>query len=214
MILEFSIHDISSLSPIIPIIIGLIFWRHLKGNLTTIWIYCVLALSSDLIAYFQSAKGQSNIAIINVFVVIQTIIIGLYFVQQKGYGPKIRKGVFAVFIVSTFLTLLFLLIGYNDEKIQIEQLIITCISVMVFCFLYYWNLLQNQFHLMLWMEPGLYIVSGLLLYFVSTSIVFAAFYLFDENGTQNIWTIKLFAYILLNFLFGIGFIVAKKKMDG
>lgn len=208
--LPLTLYEISALSAIVPVIIGVSFLKQLDNALRVILFLSLISCMVDLYAIQLVEMGRYNVGLLNAFLPFQLIITLFYFVNLDSISPSIHKKIFYSFFFVSFLVVAFSVYMFSTEKFNSEILVFSTFGVLYFCFLYYYNLMKNEFDTPLWLSPHFFIVSGLFLYQSSLGALFISFRYFDPDVIPDLWVMKLVGYIFFNVLISYGMFVQRK----
>lgn len=194
---------ISSTVLLLPLIIAIYRNKYLTIEFRILFLYIIGAIIYEAFGnYWSIVLHKPNHFIINTFTVFECTMIGFMY-NQVFRGRKIKKltyatiGIYAVFSVIVF-----------TERLSFERYngmvsAISCLLVITWVFIYFYQLLQTLQVKKLSILPMFWISVSCLLYFSGTLFLFlyGEMILFNKNMDLylELWNI----YYVLSFIFRI-----------
>lgn len=210
MVNYITIHDISVLSTLIPVFTGVFKWRKLDTALRIICILAIISFFFDAIMIIIKTNQGNNLVYGHVYLVIQTALLCLFFIKIPGLEKRYKRWVLVFSVFSIFFSFFLGAVYHIDVKINQPLLVYSSIVAILLSFLYFYDLLLHGFHIPLWNLSTFYLVSGLLIYHVSSTAIFITFDYFELEVAEKLWQFQSAGYILYNLLVAFGFYIHKK----
>ena len=193
----------SNLSPLIPITIGIItFTRERNRTLLFAFLLILNSLLADWIAYYLAIRSISNYAVINIYFLIELVLLFLFYM-------KVLTSKIPVYL-CVFLLLYFI---YSYALSNINHYLASYISVHVvinilICLLFFFEFYRTESFTPIENQFQFWIVTGLLFYYSGS--LFTIILSHEILRSPLPWSFTHIANILKNLLFSIGFLIAFK----
>lgn len=198
---------------LVPLLIALFRYRRLPADGKLMFYYLLLETVVSTIATWLVFERSTNLPLFHFSTIIETLLLLYYFIlisRHTIYSPWLY-GMLIVFPLLALLNILFLqpLSAFNSYALSLKALlIIAC------CFLYWWyhELPAGKS----WSSsPQNWILSGLLLYFSSSFILFTFSNVIIAATSKNIslllWNIHATLTIFMYLLIAVGLTRYKKS---
>lgn len=205
-------NDISAFSAVLPTIAGSITWRFQSVALRLLVVLSAISLVTDLIGTVAIWWYGSNMTASNIYILLQSLVAGLIFINLKEFNPSLRSFLRITFWTLCLASLTLFLSGPIGDSINKWLLTTSSFFIMVFSFLYFYNLVRYELKVELWRIPSFYVVAGLMLYHVSNAALFLTIDSLQPEVISDLWQFKLTGYIALNVLFTVAFILEYKQV--
>jgi hypothetical protein len=207
-------NDISALSAVLPTLIGAYTWKRQSVALRMIVALSAVSLGVDLLGLLFIWVYGTNIALSNGFLVLQSVLTGLFFINLKEIVPYIRSIFRITFWVMCIVTVIFLISGPFWSGMNKWQLVVSSFFIILFSFLFFYNLVRFELMVPLWYNSSFFAVSGLMMYHASNTGLFLTVDYFQPEVVIKLWLFKLVGYIFLNMLFAIALVKEIKQISG
>jgi hypothetical protein len=198
------------LSILIPISVGILFYKYLKKPEKILFFYLFLSGVSNALLAYLAYSHINNLPVFHIYTILECCFILFYFAELFN-SSVISKWLFRVgtgFIFFSILNTVFFqnIFSFNSYSRSLEALL-----VIVIC-LYYFKLqldLEKQFS----EARGFWFVLGLFIYFSSSLTIFIISNIslsLDKHFLWIMWNIHASLVLMMYLLFAKGFIVCKK----
>jgi len=194
---------LSIFSACIPIIVGmLLFTKKVKKSIFIIIFLVSISFLSDLVSLYFAFNSQRNYWVINIYRVIEILLIGYFFYLNLG----VKKIV--LFITILFLLVfLYLLIFVNFNSFYGSTFAIHAIINIALCLMIFYEFYKNEQEIFIDKTPLFWLNIGFLAYFAGALFSFLlSNYLLTRypEFSKEAWKFHNIANILKNILFAIG----------
>lgn len=203
---------ISVLFSAFTFIVGLLWFKFLKGYLVPLLVLVSFSFATDVVNIVFAKSNINNLYIFHFFTIIEFILISLFY--SLFFRKQLKSGYFLLPIP------IFLIVAFIDYKINglnsmdhfstsIESILLSIYALFSFLFIMRKLLFEN-----LLSEPFFWINSGVLFYFSGNLLVFAFsnYFLATELSNHSaLWSIPQLLNIFYNILIIIGFWKARAK---
>jgi hypothetical protein len=194
---------------LIPIIIGVVYIKHLNTSMKFLLIYYIMVFIRDFISNLSAIYKINNHYLYNIFGFVEIVTVGLIY-YRVVYNVKIKKWIAILICISTFLgTFLWSSTEFSSGILTIADLCSMGISIL------YFNTIISELkiinilkHSLFWVSSGLIIqAAGTFFIFLFAKIVlsdkveYSVFYFY--------WQVRQVMYIIFCLFSTIGFWVSK-----
>lgn len=203
----------SSLSTLVPVIIGVLKSRSLNLKLKLLLLYLTITAIKEILCVPLAVEGKMNLHIYNIFLAFNSI--PLFLVYYYSFISKNFKGISIIFITiasgfSVF-NIIYLqgLYNFNTYSILLLNFFFSLLTL-----LYFYELLKGANEINLVKKPMFWISVALLIYSTGTFIIFSLYEIhdgFEKTISEGVWSINSFLYIFLNSLLSIAFLCQPKN---
>jgi hypothetical protein len=150
---------------LVPLIIGLYFKKHLKYNDKIILSLIILSGLTELANYlFALFIKKENIVIVNTYVILETILIGLFFFSVSK--SKYFRLIIALFTLCFIVFSIHHIIENNYGKLNYISLVVESISFSFFSIIIFHQILKYSIYSNIIDAPLFWYNSALLFYFI------------------------------------------------
>lgn len=193
---------------IVPIIIGLAFYKKLSKPLLFLWLYPLSYLITDIPIWYRALNKVNNYLFINIQEIIGAVILLIFF--NMVLEKLSRTG----FLISLLCLLVTAFLGFEEKITSTPIYVVNRIAFIFFCFMFFYQLLEKLNIKNLLYYPYFWIFSGILIYSCGTLFM----YLYPQvtvsfDIKQETWTffsnMKDIFKILLHMFLAIGFGVSR-----
>lgn len=210
----FIFNDISAISAAIPTLIGGITWKRQPIALQLLVVFTGISLGTDLVGSLLITIYGTNSALMNAYLAVQSVMVGLYFLNLREISQYNRLMVRITFWIMCIVTIILLFNGPFFEGFHKWHLVTSSLFIIFFCFFYFFNLVRYELMVPLWYKPSFFAVSGLMMYHASNTCLFLTVDFFHPEVVLELWYFKLVGYIFLNALFSVALIIELKDIPG
>lgn len=183
---------------IVPMVSGLLLVRRLKVIPRIILVFSVFTLCLELVSWHFSSLYQNNLFLYHIFTLVEFALIGriYYILLQPSKGNLVLKIITLFYIVSALLYFHQSIFTFNSFQRFLET------GLLLVLFYHYLFLLRDsKKHIYIEWHPYFVLTTGLMFYFIGTSMLF----LFSENliasDIKTYWIIHSVLNIFLNGIF-------------
>lgn len=201
------------LTTLLPLSLGITFFKQLGRSVQFIVILCFFTFLSDIINGTLALYGIPNSLGFRIYTAFQFSIISLFFLEL--YRNRNLRLAIITFLTVFVIILIVDLFALNLPSMVVEpfESTYTGIIIIVFSLIYFYKIF-NEMKIQKLEKNGLFwIVSGLLFYFSSTLVLFmlSNYVLNGEGIFWNFWLINIIANIILNIILTIGIWLSRVK---
>ena len=192
------------LSGFIPIIFGLIFFKPLINQYKVLFYYAVAIFLLELIASLLSAFSKNNHQIYIIFYIIESILLGIFFVNEV----KNRNYTIMIILIISIIVVVFIINVFSPRKLMndysgaIQSFGFIVISLINYYFILgKLNIMNLQKSVLFWINSASFIYfSG------KISVSLFVYELFDGNGDnlKVYWFIVSVVLVVNRILIAIG----------
>ncbi|WP_421826669.1 hypothetical protein [Larkinella sp.] len=194
---------------LIPIIIGVVYLKHLNASMKFLLIYYTTVFIRDFISNLSAIYKINNHFLYNIFGFVEIVTVGLIY-YQAVQNLKIRKWIAILIAISAFLgTFLWSSTEFSSGILTIADLCSMGISIL------YFNTIISELKIInILKHPLFWVSSGLIIQAAGTFFIFLfAKVVLSENVEYSIfyfyWQVRQVMYILFCLFSTIGFWVTK-----
>lgn len=213
MLENISFFEISALSASVPLIYGTIYFKKLSLSIRLILCFLAFSLVIDFINFFSAQFLGSNSALINLYIIIQTVLIGLYFNFSPTTDKIISKTHKIIFILFLLAVIIAQLTMNVDPRFNTYAVCISSIGIILHCGAFLVDMMKNDLGSSLIGNQHFFIVSSLLVYHACVFTIFLTFGILDLDLKKEIWNIKLVAYIVFNIFIFIALLIPTQIIE-
>jgi hypothetical protein len=192
---------LSSLSVLVPIIIGLFKFSAFNKQLKALFAYLLLNLVNDFIGYLLFINNISTAFSFEIFAIIQGFIVVYIYSERFKFSFRTML-ILQLIMLSLFLFIHFISPPSLDFSNALVDLIICFFGVRYFT--------QIFINLQIPVLTNYYFfwINTAFLFYFGTTFLFSLFENFIRSGSETlaifIWSIQLISNIIHNFLLSIG----------
>lgn len=200
------LHAVTTFSILIPFATGIIRYRRLNGTLKILAWFIFIAVLFEVLLTYIGAKGINNLAIMNVFVIIQYLFFSWVFYRAFN-SYIIRKGIVAALICFTAFALLNLFLLQGVKQFNSWSLGLMCLLLMCTALLFFYEVFKEGKVQRLERYPMFWVASAALLYFAGCFFlfIFSNYALAESNELLYAeWSIHSVINIVANLCYAIG----------
>ena len=157
--------------------------------------YLLLILLSEVVSILLWKYKIENLFLSHFYFTGQFVLLGLFY--REVFKSRLQKNIVNLFFIVIFLTLG---IQYSRDpalfyKFNILEIVLTSVSLILFSLIHFYNSLSQSTRFM-------YVNSGILLYLISSTLLFSAGNFINESFRLNtsIWVINAFLYVVFQGL--------------
>jgi hypothetical protein len=197
--------QISIWSVLLPLLVGVVFYRKLDRDSTLIFSLVFIASVPQLLSFLPISLHAIN-ASYNIYTPVEFVV--LYLLFSNKFTGSIYIQVLKVSGIIYVIVCLLFLFYYGISQKFINELV--CVNNLIYLL---WMLLyirkqffqpDDDYSLQ---KPFFWYFTGLIIYAPCTMVVFALYYYLRQNSDynlQNLWIIQSFCNTLMYVLFAIG----------
>lgn len=198
---------------LLPIIIGMVTFKHFNYNLKSIfWLICLGFLTDILNIIIGFIFKSNNLYINHLYALVEVSILSLFYFQIFK-NPVLKYIVILNLILFLFYSLTCLVKYGLHNPINMKLISVGNFIVVIYCLLYLFNQLEKSNQEILTLSPLFWINSAYLLYFIPTILIYLCynFLLRNTNDFLNLIhnIVNSVLCILFNTLVTIGFLKTK-----
>lgn len=210
------LHEIelfATISFLIPLIPGWIFFRKLSGEFKLFISIITIVLILSYLGYYTSEHNIHNLVIYNLLYIFQFYSYSLLFKELLSSNfarwiIRIMVALFTIYIVIKIKHVIFPNDVYNSYIPAFMSL-----AVIVYCILFFNTQLGNLQTTFIYRTPWFWIVTGLLLYFSGSFLILLVtnyFMLKGNNFIRELWNLLSIFGVIKCILMGMGFLYLNK----
>lgn len=204
---------ISALTTLLPLVLGISFWKRLTLPIKLVVLYCLLSILCDLIGIRLALLGANNAIVGSVFALGQLIILSLYFTYIFT-GKLINHRLWPIQMIS-ILSLsgyALLLHDINNHVIALRTMGIVSLMIIIMCLGSFYRFLVRLHVPRIELDPHFWIVSGILLHLTSCVILSLSPDLVSIKSFATLWFyFKNIMQGVMNGLLSVGLFMAIKR---
>ncbi len=193
----------------LPIIIGIISFKHLSKENKLLFYFLVVHFLFDLLSVWLSVKNQNNLNIFNFTEILEVAVICFIFFQLNNQKAK------RILIITLFLICIFIGIWkFEYTEFAFIPYVLNRLCYVVIVFLYF-NTLLSEFSVKnILTHPPFWLCSGLIIYSTGSVIIFLfGKQILSTTAPQEkfvlFYSIISIINIIFRFLIGVSFFVSK-----
>ncbi|MFT3908939.1 MAG: hypothetical protein QM737_05895 [Ferruginibacter sp.] len=198
------------LSIIIPLVTGILLYRHFARLEKILFCYLFLSGISNALLAFMAYRHMNNLPVFHIYTLLEFGFL-VFFLRTLFHDTVISGWLYtiaAVFILFCIINTLFFqdIHTFNSYSRSVEAIII-----IGFCLYYFKKQLGMQLNIP--RDPGFWFVLGLFIYFSSSLTIFIISNVslsLNKNFLWIMWTIHASLVLLMYIFITKGFIACKK----
>ena len=203
--------QISSYSVVIPVILGILYFKNRTNALKILSAFVVVGLLTELINNICFYNQINNMPVFHVYTYIEfTVISSIFFLILESKRLKMTViGLMLAFYIFSAINLIYWesLIDFNSNQFAVEALII-----FTYCITYYSQLMKNPEIIHLENHPYFILVSGYFIYFSGTFTLFISSKELLLTNNEGYWMLNSILNTLLNITYAIVLWKSRKKL--
>ena len=188
---------ISSLSIIVPVLLGAILFRRLNPVLRLLACFLFVSVLFEGIAFTLYNKGMNNLFLFHAYAYVELGFITTIFYRltTNSNWRLVIKLLIAGFLVFSAINLILFesIFEFNANQRYLE-----CIIILVLCIGYFTELIHKAEHIYLEKNPYFWLASTYLIYFAGNSLLFLFYYKLSDDGTDSYWDLHSTLNLCLN----------------
>lgn len=191
---------LSSLTILIPVFFGAVFYGALTRALKILYGFIVLSALFELWAAVLSHFYMSNLYLFHIQTLVEITLISCvyYFIFRYSWQRKIVVILSSLFIIYVSMSLYF---DFSFDRINSTERMIESSILIIYFMLYVLHLLGKSRTPFLEMHPYFILTSGFLLYFSGTICVFIFSEELEGSTFLTVWGIHSLLNIFLNIIY-------------
>ena len=210
----FAYHDFSAISALLPSIVGGITWKRQSVAHRFLVVLSAISLITDVAGTFSIWWYGNNVSLVNGYLLLQSLITGLFFINLKEVHVSLHPIRMAIFWIMCLVSLILLFTGPFVTVINKWQLSASSFFIIVFSCLYFYNLVRYELEIPIWIKASFYAVMALMLYYVTNMVLFLTIDDLQPESIYELWNLKLTGYIVLNIFITVAFLLEYKDSYG
>ncbi len=205
-----NIDFISTLSVLIPLTLGIVYFKNRPNALKILSAFIVVNLIVDIVNRVYTYHGINNMHVFHIYTYIEFAVISTIFfliIKSRILKFGILFGVL-FFCVFSVINLIYWesLTDFNSNQFAVEALII-----FMYCIAYYSQLMKNPEFIHLENHPYFILVSGYFIYFSGTFTLFISSKELLLTTNEGYWILNSVLNTLLNITYTIVLWKSRKK---
>lgn len=197
---------VSDFSILAPVAAGIIRYKGLNETLKLFTWFIFISVLFEASLFYTNSKGINNLAILNVFVIVQYCFFTWVF--RRAFGSyAIRKGMVAVLVCFTAFALLNLFFLQGVRQFNTWSLGLMCMLLLLVILLFFYELFNDGNVQRLERYPMFWVASGALIYFAGNLFlfIFINYVLAQSNALAYAeWGIHSGLNIISNLCYAVG----------
>jgi len=199
---------ISSLVVFLPLIIIILRKKYLTKELKILFLYVIASIGFEIFSItWAKILHIPNHFILNTFALTEGILISSIF-QEAFINKKLKKNTFILIIIYTLVSIYLFIMPNGFFKFNSIVNALSCLLIIVWVFVYFYQLLQTLQVIKLYTLPLFWISVGCLLYFSGTLFIFlySDTILFQKEPIlyYQLWNIYYVLLFVFRVLLAIG----------
>ncbi len=193
---------------IIGVGLGIFRYSKLSEATRTILYMTIITLLTELLAHWLGLNRIPNLVVYNSFMVIQTVLLGIAFVQETSYRPIIVMASLTVLLVIVFWFL-------SQDKFNSNGLVSVLTFMVTISLIYFYLLIRHDTIVPLRNFPFFWFSTGFLTFGVLNVLGFGLIYIFKiENQFLNelFTNIRIYSNYFLYLLFILAFALPQNSL--
>ena len=207
---------IASTAIVIPLIIAIKQRKYLSKELKILFLYLVIAVITEVLGNVWYILHKSNHFIINAFVIIEFVLISLMF-HQVFIGKNLKRIILIATSIYTLTCIYTFTVLEGFQTFNSTLSTIACLLIIIWVFIYFYQLLQKLEVKKLTVIPMFWISVGCLFYFSGTLFVFlySDLIVFQKELKfyKQLWNIYYVLLFIFRILLGIGLCFSKTPLQ-
>jgi hypothetical protein len=203
---------ICAASTIVPLSLGVIFWRRIGLPLKIIVAYSFFSLICDVLSISLVLHSHHNTMVISIFAIGQVAILGPYFCEFIAESCFNVRGI--VLYIATITGLVCYNFVFNNPAnyiIALNTLGVVGLIIITTCILSFYRALKKLDVLRIELDPNFWIISGLLLQMASFVLLAFSSEIFSDRTFATLWKyFKNLTQVVMNLLFAVGIFLGAK----
>lgn len=211
--IEIYSHYIVPFSGIVPLLIGLIYFKYLHKRHKLIFYFTLLSQFTDIICHVLIAYHLHDLFVLHIYTIAEFLLLSVYYIYEFANRPVLRKIIIitmAMFSIIWLLNPLYQdLSTFDSYASSLESIIISLMAIAYF-------VTENEkVDGTLWKnKPANWFNTGILLYFSGSMFLF----LFTNKLMKAplyiiniLWGAHATLVLIMYALFSVGFITSKRE---
>lgn len=197
---------------LLPIIIGIVFYRHYNRGLRILCIHLFIACVVDVSAQLLRFLNSNNLPLLHVYTLTEFTLLYLFFEHywNNFFSKRVLRSIAIGFVTFSVINSLFIqnIYTFNSYARGLEALL-----MIIFSLLSFYKIFQDP-SVRMEQQPVLWIIAGILIYFSGSFTLFVlSNYILPLGVTLNfqIWAVHAFLSILLYVFISIGLWKMRKR---
>lgn len=198
---------LSAIILLIPVCIGIIRFRFIKEKHLLIFLSILISLFTEIISFILiKFFNQSNILLYNGYIIVETVLLFLYYLKylENNLLKSITKFIAFIFVVVSVFEIIMNKKGaMSDISFTFESIFIIMLTIITFHYL-----IKSQIFSNILSAPIFWINSGLLLFFAGNLFLHLFSQIlqeFAQKAFYELWGFHSILNIILYSLISIGF---------
>jgi hypothetical protein len=196
---------------LIGIFYGSVRYRSLTVSNRSMLVLLIITCISESIAYYLAIKKMPNLQVYNIFMFIQTVLLGISFGLEN-----IKWGSILLICGATIAGITISLITLSEINIlNLNGLIIVLFLMTILALLFLYQLMKKDTSVALWQFPFFWLSIGLLFFGVLNILGFGLMYISDLNFSvleRFFFTVRIYSNYFLYTLFIVAFAVPQNRL--
>jgi hypothetical protein len=206
-------HNISLFTPIIPCIVGVIYFKSLEANSKLVLLLLIFACLSQLAPFFLNTQKEIWV-FYNSYIIVDVVFWGYIFLQNRT--SKEIKLVILIIIITHFVLCAYSFNKYGIETRFYNELVcLDSLAQVIWVLTYFYSLYKNDDVERLQTKPMFWYCLGILAYNPSTYFLFVYYDSVRLSITSQysyLWRLHDLMNALMYILFSVGMWVNSKKV--
>ena len=192
----------SALSPLLPAVLGIIYFRRVSFPLKIFIILSIVSVLSDGISYYYRSLSESTntLKVIHTYLIIQTVMIYLIFSNVDFSSIKLKKIMKIIYILISVTAIFYFIFSYDPIKYSTNTVVLTGLATIISALIYF---LDFSFYAQIKNErfpSTFFLISGLLIYNASIIAFFSTASILNQDSVTFLFNIKVIMAIVFNLL--------------
>ena len=208
------LHIISALAPVLPLGLGLMFFRRLEKARRILLILMACSLIAQLIALDYFLDKKSNLFVYHFYLPIEVLLLGnIYKIWLRGYWKKaLIETLIWSFVLFAILNTLFF---QGLDQMNTHALFVAGSMLIIFAIAYFYRVLDEMKEEALEKSPAFWINTAVLLYYSGSLLILTMTRLLSAEAIKayyhDIWFFHSCFNILMYGLFALGLWMKEKS---
>jgi len=199
------------MSAILPLIAGIFNFRKLSDSTRIILVFVCISFLIDMLNFIVAQSSGNNSILVNIYSFLQTLFIGYYFLTIPRVGSLFKRWHTVLLCIALIGMVGTHLLSGSIHELNINAVSISSIMILFHSGFYLIELMKFHIDKRLASNPHFFISSSLLIYHSCVIAIFLTYGYFDYDISEDLWYVKLVAYILFNIFIVVALLTEGKR---
>ena len=200
--------QISAGSAVLPLIFGVVLYRHLSTNFKWLLLLIIISFVLDMISTYLNSVGSSTLPAVHLFFILQLPLIQMIYQTSKSYNLILKSIAWIITGIALICLLVIMWGSWLNESMILPVPIISTLTVISVSLIYIVDRVVNIDINERLFTSSLLVFAFLLLYNCSIISIFTLY----KTLITDIYIFKLVVYIFFNL--AVAFIFYRQRSHG